>query len=135
MSILEGELHFDFQKTLHAMLFDQQKSGEDNYHDIEEMPRVDFIVEKEDELFFIEVKDQPLTLGDLGQLWGYTELINPIESFLVSSEGLGSLVYLLKVLKREDLLVYGMKKERMMKICKWDQARKTIDYSTLIPKL
>ena len=40
-------------------------------------------------LVFIEVKDQPLTLGDLGQLWGYTELINPIESFLISSEGLG----------------------------------------------
>ena len=86
-------------------------------------------------LVFIEVKDKPLTLGDLGQLWGYTQLINPIESFLISSDGLGSLSYLLKVLKREDLLVYGMKKERMMRICKWDFNRKTIDYATLIPKL
>ena len=86
-------------------------------------------------LIFIEVKDQPLTLGDLGQLWGYTELINPVESFLISSEGLGSLDYLLKVLKREDLLVYGVKKERMMRVCKWDIQKKAIDYSTLIPKL
>jgi len=86
-------------------------------------------------LVFIEVKDQPLTLPDLGQLWGYTQLINPVESFLVSSEGLGRLDYLLKVLKREDILVYGSKKEKMMRVCKWDTQRKTIDYATLIPKL
>lgn len=90
---------------------------------------------KEIKLVFVEVKDKPLTLADLGQLWGYTQLINPIESFLVSSVGLGSLEYLFKVLKREDLLVYGMKKERMMWVCKWDSRRKSIDYFTLIPKL
>lgn len=85
-------------------------------------------------LVFVEVKDGALTLKDLGQLWGYTQLINPVESFLVSPEGLGSLDYLLKVLKREDLLVYGSKKERMMKICKWDIGRKSIDYFSLVPK-
>lgn len=86
-------------------------------------------------LVFIEVKDQPLTLADLGQLWGYSQLINPAESFLISSKGLGSLEYLLKVLKREDLLYYGLKKDKMMRVCKWDENRKSIDYSTLIPKL
>lgn len=86
-------------------------------------------------LAFIEVKDQSLTLADLGQLWGYTQLINPVESFLISSKGLGSLEYLFKVLKREDLLSYGVKKEKMMRVCKWDEQRKSIDYSTLIPKL
>ncbi|MCK4905753.1 hypothetical protein KAS42_05915 [bacterium] len=86
-------------------------------------------------LAFIEVKDNSLTLAGLGQLWGYTQLINPVESFLISSAGLGSLEYLLKVLKREDLLIYGSKKERMMKVCKWDKQRKSIDYSTLLPKL
>lgn len=90
---------------------------------------------KETKLVFIEVKDQPLTLADLGQLWGYTQLINPVESFLVSSAGLGSLEYLFKVLKREDLLIYGLKKEKMMRVCKWDGQRKAVDYSTLIPKL
>lgn len=90
---------------------------------------------KKVKLVFIEVKDKPLTLADLGQLWSYTKLLNPIESFLISSKGLGVLKYLFKVLKREDLLVYGLKQEKMMKICKWDSSRKSIDYSTLIPKL
>lgn len=85
-------------------------------------------------LAFIEVKDNPLTLADLGQLWGYTQLINPLESFLISSNGLGTLEFLLRVLKREDLLNYGQKKEKMMCVCKWDTFRKTIDYSTLVPK-
>lgn len=89
----------------------------------------------ETKLVFVEVKDNPLTLSDLGQLWGYTQLLNPVESFLVSSEGLGSLEYLFKILKREDLLAYGIKKERYMHICKWDINRKAIDYSSIIPKL
>lgn len=85
-------------------------------------------------LAFVEVKNGGLTLKDLGQLWGYTQLINPVESFLMSPAGLGSLDYLLKVLQREDLLIYGSKRERMMKVCKWDAVRKTIDYFSLIPK-
>ena len=89
----------------------------------------------ETKIVFAEIKDQPLTLSDLGQLWGYTQLINPVESFLISSRGLGSLDYLFKVLKREDLLFYGIKKEKMMRVCKWDEERKSIDYTTLIPKL
>jgi len=86
-------------------------------------------------LAFIEVKDNPLTLSDLGQIWGYTKLINPIESFLVSSEGVGMLDYILKVLRREDILRYGSKNEKMIKVAKWDTRRKAIDYRTLIPKL
>ena len=86
-------------------------------------------------LVFVEVKDKPLDLKDLGQLWGYTQLINPLESFLISSEGLGSLSYIFNVLKREDLLRYGIKGERFMRVAKWDVRRKCIDYDTLIPKI
>jgi len=95
------------------------------------------ILIKEDDikLVFVEVKNKPLTLKDLGQLWGYTQLINPIEAFLISSESVGSLEYLFKVLKREDLLYYGLKRERIMKVAKWDIKRKIIDYDSLIPKL
>lgn len=85
-------------------------------------------------LAFIEVKDQPLTLADLGQLWGYTQLINPVESFLVSSEGIGVLDHLFRILKREDILFYGHKKEKMMQVAKWDSRRQSIDYASLIPK-
>ena len=86
-------------------------------------------------LVFVEVKDTDLTLKDLGQLWGYTQLINPIESFLISSKGLGRLAHLFNVLKREDLLKFGTKTNKFMQIAKWDKARKCIDYSSLIPKL
>jgi len=86
-------------------------------------------------LVLIEVKDKQLTLKDLGQLWGYSQLIDPVESFLISSVGLGSLDYLLKVRNREDLLRYGKKKEKMMKVCQWDSKRKSIDYKTLLPKM
>lgn len=85
-------------------------------------------------LAFVEVKNKPLTLKDLGQLWGYTQLINPIESFLISPKGLGALDYIFNVLKREDLLVYGKNANRTMKVAKWDVSRKMVDYLTLIPK-
>lgn len=95
------------------------------------------ILKKDDEtcLAFIEVKDQKLTLKDLGQLWGYAQLMDPLESFLLSSEDLGALSKLFNVLKREDLLKYGQAGTRYMQVAKWDIRRKSIDYSSLIPKL
>jgi hypothetical protein len=90
---------------------------------------------KQFKLAFIEVKGKPLTLADLGQLWGYTQLIRPVESFLISSEGIGVLEYILNVLKREDILIYGANPRKMMNVCRWDENRKCIDYKTLIPKL
>jgi len=86
-------------------------------------------------LAFIEVKNKNLTLRDLGQLWGYCQLIDPIESFLISSKGLGSLINIIKTLKREDLLTYGLHNEKMMKIAKWDEIRKCIDSLSILPKL
>lgn len=88
---------------------------------------------EEIKLAFVEVKDDPLTLSDLGQLWGYTQLINPVESFLVSSKSLGRLSHLFNILKREDLLIYGTKKEKTMKVAKWDTSKKSIDQFSLIP--
>ncbi len=95
------------------------------------------ILQRGDEckLVFVEVKDNPLTLKDLGQLWGYSQLLNPVESFLISSSGLGALTRILNVYKREDLLKYGPKHSNLMKVCKWDTKTKSIDYSTLIPKI
>ena len=86
-------------------------------------------------LVFVEVKDTELTLKDLGQLWGYTQLIDPIESFLISSNGFGRLSYLFNVLKREDLLKFGVNINKFMQLAKWDKSRKSIDYSSLIPKM
>ena len=95
------------------------------------------ILEKEGDikLIFVEVKEKPLTLKDLGQLWGYTQLIDPEESFLISPNGLSSLTRVFNILKREDLLIYGKNREKMMKVAKWNKKRNTIDYDSLIPKL
>ncbi|MFQ5531352.1 MAG: hypothetical protein ACE5ES_01925 [Candidatus Nanoarchaeia archaeon] len=87
------------------------------------------------EFVFVEVKDKPLTLKDLGQLWGYTQLINPKESFLISPKGLGTLNYIFNVLKRQDLLRYGNNSNKYMKLAKWNKRRKWIDNSTLMPKI
>ena len=86
-----------------------------------------------EELVFVEVKDALLTLKDLGQLWGYTQLINPIESFLISSKGLGILSEIYTTLNRRDLFVYGTKRERTMKAAVWSNNSGSIDYSSLIP--
>lgn len=86
-------------------------------------------------LVFVEVKDDPLTLKDLGQLWGYAQLLNPVESFLISSKGLGALDRIFKIYKREDLLKYGPGHAGIMKVCRWNVGSKSIDYSSLVPKL
>ena len=86
-------------------------------------------------LIFVEVKDVPLTLKDLGQLWGYTQLLDPEESFLISPKGFGRLSHLFKILKREDLLKYGIKRNKFMRVAQWDKSRKSIDWGTIIPKI
>lgn len=90
---------------------------------------------KETFLAFIEVKNRELTLKDLGQLWGYAQLMDPLESFLLSSKGLGALSKLFNVLKREDLLRYGQTGIKYMQVAKWDIRKKSVDYASLIPKL
>lgn len=94
------------------------------------------ILKRGDEIkfVFVEVKDDDLTLKDLGQLWGYTQLIEPIESFLVSSKGLGRLSHLFNTLKREDLLRYGKDRSKLMKVAKWDTRTNSIDLSSAIPR-
>ena len=67
------------------------------------------ILKKGDEhkLVFVEVKNTYLNLNNLGQLWGYCQLINPEEAFLVSPAGLGSLTKVLFDFNRRDILRYG----------------------------
>lgn len=95
------------------------------------------IVKKNDDykLFFIEAKITKLTLRDLGQLWAYCKLIDPEESFLLTSESLGSLNKILRTFGREDLLDFGNgKRIKKMKVGIWDTVRNNIDYMTLIPR-
>ena len=85
---------------------------------------------------FIEAKKTQLNLHDLGQLWAYCKLCEPIEAFLLSSAGLGSLNKVLNNLKRQDLLDFGSGKTiKKMQVGKWDVNAKSIDYKTLVPKI
>ena len=87
-------------------------------------------------LVFIEAKKTQLNLHDLGQLWAYCKLCDPLEAFLLSSHGLGSLNKLFNNLLREDLLDFGDGKLiKKMKVGKWDIMAKSIDYNSLIPKI
>ena len=85
---------------------------------------------------FIEAKKNQLNLHDLGQLWAYCKLCEPIEAFLLSSAGLGSLNKVLNNLNRQDLLDFGSGKTiKKMQVGKWDLSTKSIDYKTLVPKI
>lgn len=85
---------------------------------------------------FIEAKKTQLNLHDLGQLWAYCKLCDPIEAFLLSSDGLGGLNKILNNLSRTDLLDFGSRKTiKQMQVAKWDLHTNTLDYKTVVPKL
>lgn len=87
-------------------------------------------------IVFIEAKKTQLNLHDLGQLWAYCRLCDPVEAFLLSSSGIGSLNKILNNLGREDLLDFGDgKRIKKMQVGKWDISTNSIDFRTLVPKL
>ena len=87
-------------------------------------------------IVFIEAKKTALNLHDLGQLWAYCKLCDPLEAFLLSSKDLGSLNKILNNLNRTDLLEFGDGKTiKKMKVGKWDITKNSIDFKTLIPKM
>lgn len=86
-------------------------------------------------IVFIEAKKTALNLHDLGQLWAYCKLCDPLEAFLLSSKDLGSLNKIFNNLNRTDLLEFGDGKIiKKMQVGKWDITKNSIDYQTLVPK-
>lgn len=57
MMLNERDLRFIFPKNTTGFVFDQRDQNLPNYHDKGSMPRVDLIVEDENIIYFIEVKD------------------------------------------------------------------------------
>lgn len=57
MKLRERDLEIDFTDAIDAIVFDQMKANKPNYHGIAEMHRVDFVVELEEAILFVEVKD------------------------------------------------------------------------------
>lgn len=57
MKLRERDLEIDFTDALNAIVFDQMKAGQPGYHGVGQMHRVDFVVELEEAILFVEVKD------------------------------------------------------------------------------
>lgn len=57
LRLREKDIEIDFAGALNAFRFDQDDSNSPEYHDLRNMNRVDFVVETEDLIYFIEVKD------------------------------------------------------------------------------
>lgn len=57
MKLRERDLEIDFTDAINAIVFDQMKADQPNFHGIGQMHRVDFVVELETAILFVEVKD------------------------------------------------------------------------------
>lgn len=57
MKLRERDLEIDFTNAIDAIVFDQMTADQPGYHGIGQMHRVDFIVELEEAILFVEVKD------------------------------------------------------------------------------
>lgn len=69
MKLVENDLEIDFSNALYVLKFDQNNIAQSDFHDINAMPRVDFVVELDDEIYFIEIKDpgqpNPVDVGNI----------------------------------------------------------------------
>lgn len=83
-------------------------------------------------LGFVECKLNPISLNDISQLIGYSKVVRPEISFILSPKGISTPVnLLLKIFKRYDVLEY-MPKHRI-KVANWDITRKEIDIASVLP--
>jgi len=84
-------------------------------------------------LALVECKTKQLTLRDVGQLLGYSKVVNPILSILTSPDPPSDpLITLLKDYGRLDVLEYGPKR-RYIRIARWDTAKNEIIPSSILP--
>ncbi|HEV2380633.1 MAG TPA: hypothetical protein VG206_12665 [Terriglobia bacterium] len=84
------------------------------------------------ELAFVECKVGPITLGDVGQLLGYSLVARPALSFLISPRGISDrLRVLLVTLGRQDILTYAP--GRAIRLAPWDLVRREVDLSQIVP--
>ena len=84
------------------------------------------------DLAFVECKLNPINLKDISQLLGYSKVVKPKYSFIISPAGISSPVNsLINIYRRYDILTY--QDNLKMRIAKWNKSTKDIDVSTLLP--
>ncbi|MBI3872713.1 MAG: hypothetical protein HY304_06530 [candidate division Zixibacteria bacterium] len=84
-------------------------------------------------IHLIEVKLNPVTLRDVGQLLGYCRVVRPHLGLILSPRGLSkAMSSLLELYQRLDVLDYGP--TRPMVVARWLETKRDIEYATLIPQ-
>lgn len=82
----------------------------------------------------VECKVNQLTLRDVGQLLGYSIVVNPILSILTSpSSPSDPLITLLKDYGRLDVLEYGPERIHI-RITRWDDVRSEVIPNSVLPR-
>ena len=84
-------------------------------------------------LVIVECKTGKLTLQHLSQLIGYSKIINPVCSILLSSSGLSTSLSNLLDCPTDNLLSYGANNKNRISIAKWNLHTKTLDFTSCIP--
>ncbi len=81
---------------------------------------------------FVECKLNSINLKDISQLIGYSKVVIPEYSIIISPKGIGTAINsLIKVYRRYDILEYS--KEKRIKIAQWDIDKKEILTETILP--
>ena len=83
-------------------------------------------------LSFVECKLNPISLKDISQLIGYSKVVRPVSSLILSPAGVSSPVNMLfNIYRRYDVLSYW--DNLKIRIAKWNKTTKDIDMATLLP--
>jgi hypothetical protein len=83
-------------------------------------------------LAFVECKLNLISLKDISQLIGYSKVVRPTFSLILSPAGISSPVNkLINIYKRYDILTYW--DTLNVRIAKWNRITKEIDQASLLP--
>lgn len=83
-------------------------------------------------LVFVECKLKSISLKDISQLIGYSKVVRPTFSLILSPAGVSSPVNkLINIYKRYDILTYW--DNLNVRIAKWNKITKEIDQASLLP--
>ncbi|MDD4980233.1 MAG: hypothetical protein PHC54_03020 [Candidatus Omnitrophica bacterium] len=84
------------------------------------------------DLAFVECKLNSINLNDISQLLGYSRVVRPRHSFIISPNTISAPVStLIKIFKRYDILDYAT--GARIRIAQWNKITQGIDISTLLP--
>lgn len=83
-------------------------------------------------LGFVECKLTPISLKDIGQLWGYAKVAQPLFALIISPDGLSEGVkQLLQVHQRYEILDYAPSTK--IRVAIWDPKRQEVVPRSVIP--